>query len=144
MWNPFHKKHSHHDTWLVDYTWDNACKKDERKHPWSKKINKAVWRGLTTGAQVHDFHALPRAHLVKKSLERADIIDAGFTNFVQGHEEKKEELLSSNATKEAKNMQLVDQMNFRAIIDIDGNTWSSRFAMLLCTNSVVIKVCFWR
>jgi len=27
-----------------------------------------------------------------------------------------------------------------AIIDIDGNSWSSRFGMLLCSNSVVIKV----
>ena len=34
-----------------------------------------------------------------------------------------------------------DQMKFKAIIDIDGNTWSSRFPELLCTNSVVIKVC---
>ena len=28
----------------------------------------------------------------------------------------------------------------QAIIDIDGNNWSSRFGMLLCMNSVVIKV----
>jgi hypothetical protein len=27
-----------------------------------------------------------------------------------------------------------------AIIDIDGNNWSSRFGMLLCSNSIVIKV----
>ena len=27
-----------------------------------------------------------------------------------------------------------------AFFDIDGNNWSSRFIMLLCTNSVVIKV----
>lgn len=27
-----------------------------------------------------------------------------------------------------------------ALIDIDGNSWSSRFIRLLCTNSVVIKV----
>ena len=27
-----------------------------------------------------------------------------------------------------------------AIIDIDGNNWSSRFGMLMCSNSVVIKV----
>jgi len=32
------------------------------------------------------------------------------------------------------------QMAYRAIIDIDGNNWSSRFASLLCTNSVIIKV----
>ena len=27
-----------------------------------------------------------------------------------------------------------------AIIDIDGNNWSSRFGMLLCSNSIIIKV----
>ena len=31
---------------------------------------------------------------------------------------------------------------FIAIIDIDGNNWSSRFGMLLCSNSVVIKASF--
>ena len=29
------------------------------------------------------------------------------------------------------------QMAYRAIIDIDGNNWSSRFASLLCMNSVI-------
>lgn len=33
-----------------------------------------------------------------------------------------------------------DFQNFRAVIDIDGNSWSERFAKLLCRNSVVIKV----
>jgi len=32
----------------------------------------------------------------------------------------------------------------QAIIDIDGNNWSSRFGMLLCMNSVVIKVSIMR
>ena len=31
-------------------------------------------------------------------------------------------------------------LSFTAIIDIDGNNWSSRFGMLLCSNSVVIKI----
>lgn len=33
-----------------------------------------------------------------------------------------------------------DFQKFRAIIDIDGNSWSERFPRLLCMNSVVIKV----
>jgi len=37
-------------------------------------------------------------------------------------------------------MQMKDYQKYMAIIDIDGNSWSSRFADLLCMNSVVIKV----
>jgi hypothetical protein len=33
-----------------------------------------------------------------------------------------------------------DFQKYKAIIDIDGNSWSSRFGDLLCLNSVVIKV----
>ena len=29
---------------------------------------------------------------------------------------------------------------YRAVLDIDGNSWSSRFPMLLCLNSPVIKI----
>ena len=37
-------------------------------------------------------------------------------------------------------LSLPDFMKYKAIIDIDGNSWSSRFGNLLCTNSVIIKV----
>ena len=30
--------------------------------------------------------------------------------------------------------------NYRAILDIDGNSWSSRFGRLLCSSSVVVKI----
>jgi len=33
-----------------------------------------------------------------------------------------------------------DFQKYRAVIDIDGNSWSSRFADLMCMNSVMIKV----
>jgi hypothetical protein len=33
-----------------------------------------------------------------------------------------------------------DFQQYRAIIDIDGNSWSERFPRLLCMNSVVIKI----
>jgi hypothetical protein len=37
-------------------------------------------------------------------------------------------------------MEFDEQMNYKAIMDIDGNSWTGRFSKLLCTNSVVIKV----
>ena len=37
-------------------------------------------------------------------------------------------------------MLINDQINFRAIVDIDGNDWSGRLCKLVRTNSAVIKV----
>jgi len=55
-------------------------------YPWSEKIPKAVWRGSTTcnnGMYGHlPFHLIPRSRLVKSSLERPDLIDAGFHKLV--------------------------------------------------------------
>lgn len=139
--NSFRKKHAYHDTWFFDYTWDHTFKKDERTYPWLSKLDKAVWRGSTTGpanlGPNNTFGALARAHLVKKSMDRPDLIDAGFTSFVQGWEFEK----LSNQTIATGHMPFDDQMKYRAIIDIDGNAWSSRFSKILCTNSVAIKVC---
>ncbi len=75
--------------------------------------------------------------LVKKSMSCPDIIDAGFPSFVKGWEWQK----LSNQTIAANRIPFDDLMKYRAIIDIDGNAWSSRFTKLLCTNSVIIKVC---
>ena len=37
-------------------------------------------------------------------------------------------------------MEFEDFQNYKAILDVDGNSWSSRFPKLLCMNSVVMKV----
>mmetsp|Transcript_6123 Transcript_6123/g.13408 ORF Transcript_6123/g.13408 Transcript_6123/m.13408 type:complete len:366 (-) Transcript_6123:182-1279(-) len=87
-----------------------------------------------------NFSHLPRAQLVRESMQHPDLIDAAFTNFVQFWEKSEEELVAANLTRSARRIRFNDQMRYRAIIDIDGNNWSSRFAKLLCTNSVVIKI----
>ena len=81
-WASFHTKHTHCDTWFFDSTWDRTFKKHERKYPWTSNIGKAVWQGSTTGTQ-NNFDELPLAVLVKKSMDRPDIIDAGLTSFLQ-------------------------------------------------------------
>ena len=116
-------------------TWDWTFKWYNWRYPWSSKIDKAFWRGSTTGLS-HSFDELPRAKLVRKSMERPDLIDAGFTGFCQGFKS----MTGNSSTITAKHVRFNDQMKYKAIIDIDGNTWSSRFTKLLCTNSVIIKV----
>ncbi len=55
-------------------------------YQWSEKIPKAVWRGSTTcnrGMYGHlPLWDIPRSRLVKSSLERPDLIDAGFHKLV--------------------------------------------------------------
>jgi hypothetical protein len=113
-----------------------------KEYAWSSKKNKAVWRGSTTcppsfmGAELNE---TPRGKLVKMSIKYPHQIDAAFVNFANFFKDKKEKL--RNETNVAiKRMPFEEQMAYKAIIDIDGNNWSSRFASLLCTNSVVIKV----
>jgi hypothetical protein len=111
-----------------------------QKYPWHSKINQAVWRGATTGEKVmyQDWRDLPRTKLVQYSLQHPDIIDAGFTRYNNRNEQEKEEIISAGLSKNF--MEMADCQQYKAILDIDGNSWSSRFADLLCMNSVVIKV----
>ena len=58
--------------------------------PWSAKLPRAVWRGATTcnkGLYGHlPLADTPRSKLVKRSLDRPDLIDAGFHKLVGKHE----------------------------------------------------------
>ena len=135
-WASFHNKHTHRDTWFFASTRDRTFKKHERKYSWTSKIDKAVWQGSTIGAQ-NNFDELPLAVLVKNSMDRPDIIDAGLTSFLQDWTLE----MAKNQRKVADHVLPEHQMKYRAIIDIAGNTWSSIFTKLLCTNSVVFTVC---
>ena len=122
-------------------SWNETFASQSSKYQWSSKINKAVWRGSTTYNLVYrgaTLNATPRGQLVQKSIENPDLIDAAFTRLAQQYASREEEL--SNHTILTKYMEFSDQMNYKAITDIDGNSWSGRFPKLLCTNSIVIKV----
>ncbi|KAL7534831.1 hypothetical protein ACHAWF_004963 [Thalassiosira exigua] len=149
-WSIGKQQSARRNSWFVDHTWGPIFRKHERKYPWKSKIDRAVWRGTTTGGveelrhiphgeeEASAFDDIPRARFVRKSLERPDLIDAGFTAFVQRWAPREEEI--KPRTRLVDSMMFEDQMKYRATIDIDGNNWSSRFSMLLCMNSVVIKV----
>ena len=83
----------------------------------------------------------PRGKLVQKSMETPELIDAAFVNIIQQYKDQKQEL--RNQTVLGDRMPFDDYMKYKAIIDIDGNNWSSRFPKLLCSNSIVIKVCLY-
>mmetsp|Transcript_9966 Transcript_9966/g.21582 ORF Transcript_9966/g.21582 Transcript_9966/m.21582 type:complete len:478 (-) Transcript_9966:323-1756(-) len=135
-WNYFHRSHK------VDTHWEQTFEKNERQYPWQSKIKKAVWRGSTTyeGSLYHknELGDIPRGKLVKLSMEHPDLIDGAFHKInekflLQRHELKNQFTIGNRISPR-------EMMRYKAIIDIDGNNWSSRFGMLLCSNSVVIKI----
>ena len=139
VWNSFKKYES-------ESSWDVQFQRQSKQYPWSRKIHRAVWRGATTSHGIyketpsflHVLSDIPRGKLVQKSILNPSLIDAAFTKFTPIYKGREEELRNTTIFK--KIMPFYDQMNFMAIIDIDGNDWSSRFPKLLCTNSIVIKV----
>jgi len=147
-------------------SWKRTFSKQAKQYPWSKKKNKAVWRGSTTSHSSYPSNQLsdiPQGQLVETSISHPHLIDAAFKSFDEVWRDRKEELMKTTIVKEE--MKFDNFMDYKAIIDIDGNNWryvlcvhmihilhtqstnhlvfsvsSSRFPKLLCTNSVVIKV----
>jgi hypothetical protein len=102
------------------YQWDKLMTRWDEMYPWSSKLQKVVWRGRMTG-YTHQDGERPRKKLVDYAKGYTDIMDI----------------------EESKKSNVIDQDDFQkymAVLDIDGNAWSARFAKLLCYNSVVIKV----
>jgi len=120
--------------------WDAVFQKQDEDYPWNHKIQKAVWRGAATGEkrEYPNWNDLPRTKLVKLAVENPAIMDARFTGFSNRNESEKKEIINFGLM--GSRMEMKDYQKYKAIIDIDGNSWSSRFADLLCMNSLVLKV----
>jgi hypothetical protein len=109
------------------YRWDKIMAQWDQIYPWTSKLPMVVWRGRATG-YTYENGERPRQKLIEYVKDYPDLMDIQVST-------------KSN---------VIDQDDFQrymAILDIDGNAWSARFAKLLCYNSVVIKVskiCFYR
>lgn len=57
--------------------------KANEKYPWTRKIEKAFWRGSTNGVAYtrENWESFPRVKLVQLSLDNPSLIDAKFTSF---------------------------------------------------------------
>ncbi len=118
----------------------------KQKYPWSTKLRQAVWRGAATGYAPNGWASLPRAQFVNYSLRYPDLFDAAFVDSAQFHSLYPEEHFKlRNFSRFADRIEMNDYQKYRAVVDIDGNSWSTRFGQLLCMNTVVIKVrvCFY-
>ena len=110
----------------------------QRDYPWETKIRKVVWRGGLTGAL--DNYTSDRARIARFPVEHpSSWLDIGLTGIPPRHDKANIQLSYFNGLAQPLRPQESFQ-NFIGILDIDGNSWSSRFGKLLCYNSVILKV----
>jgi Glycosyl transferase family 90 len=106
------------------------------KYPWwYRRYSQAVWRGSPTGLIQMDQNT--RWKLCRMSQQYPQWLDAKFVGNTQ-----RWPILAknNNSVYVGTHISIRDMQQYRAIIDVDGNSWSSRFGALLCQSSVVLKV----
>lgn len=112
------------------------------QHPWEKKVNRTIWRGSTTGqpepSDATNCWRLPRAVLVNISIHHPELLDARFTSCKQCNGPVKA-LYEQAGYGYNRFFTYEEQFQYKSLADVDGNSWSSRFAQLLSINSAVFK-----
>lgn len=65
-------------------------------HPWDAKLNKAAWRGSSTGGLIDEanYQSLPRIRMVNISLHHPQLLDANITGCTQCRGDKIQPLLA--------------------------------------------------
>ena len=126
-----------------DLNWPTLIPYYQLIFPRSHQYKQAIWRGGPTGD--HEPMKNTRIQLCLKALQRPDILDAKIVK-------RRRQWRASSKTNESidyvfdedhlvgDKVPMVEFQNYRAIIDVDGHSWSSRFGKLLCYSSVVLKV----
>lgn len=135
---PFPNYRTVHDSKAKPEDWDADFDFARARFPWHNKTPSVVWRGSLSGG-IRKYTS-PRARIGLYAAAHANDtrFDIGLTSIPDNwrHEQVDTSRLAFKAA--------IDPMwNFqqhRAILDIDGNSWSSRFGLLLCYNSVILKV----
>eukprot|EP00301_Raphidiophrys_heterophryoidea_P019057 c4041_g1_i1.p1 GENE.c4041_g1_i1~~c4041_g1_i1.p1 ORF type:complete len:476 (+),score=90.87 c4041_g1_i1:51-1478(+) len=132
------------DFYFTDSGGYEGDKEKRNKAPLTERINKVIWRGVTTGLDdrvvgEHDWADLPRAKLCLKARDFPNILDAKVTGVVQV-----DWAAAAHYTQEGivgNGMANSEMMRYRGQVDVDGNgsAWSGSFWKLL-SGSVTIKV----
>ena len=130
------------DPWTLKFIKDGSLDKTKlgnSTYPWSQKISKAIWRGMTTGGSYYKdiYQRFPRVKLVQLSNNFPEILDAKF-NTIYGDYYVKSIFPQLNYMGET--LPIEDHMQYKYQILIDGNSapWTRGFWQLHC-NSVILK-----
>jgi len=159
---PFPTYQTSRDAKKSSLEWEHAMRDYQQRYPWERKRRQIVWRGGLTGLILNATHKSPRWNMVRyvKELKRQHeqqqqrqreekeeqqeeeepfLFDVGATRLPPRQEEWTSDLHEVGGLVEGISP-MEDFQLYRGILDLDGNSWSSRFGALLCYNSVVLKV----
>lgn len=120
-------------------SWDRLFHEYRETYPWEKKRRQVVWRGGLTGFIANATHKSPRWNMVR-TVQNHELFDVGATRLPKRHDAYRADLERELGGLVPSLKPMTDFMKYRGILDMDGNSWSSRFGNLLCYNSVVLKV----
>jgi Glycosyl transferase family 90 len=127
--------------------WDRLFDLYRQRYPWTLKTSVVAWRGGMTGIIHNATTKCPRWRMV----QAAQAIDASrapprFDVAINNLPPRARpfapriEADVGKIHKQADTLDFIDFQKYRAVLDIDGNSWSGRFGSLLCFNSVILKV----
>lgn len=123
----------------------NACREypDIKLTPWSKKINRAVFRGATTGAGVTE-ETNQRLKAFEIGLKNKDVLDIGVTkwNLRPRKFEDSQYLQTIERGKgnypRANKLDLQDQSRYKYILTLEGHVAAYRLSYELSSGSVIL------
>lgn len=124
--------------------WDTAMQESRATYPWQSKIPKLVWRGSLSAPNEHWNSTRWRVCTLATALDRTigDRLDIGLVSIPSINSRWISQInwTSIGGSLKLPIKPMADFQRYVAILDMDGNSWSSRFGALLCYNSVVVKV----
>jgi hypothetical protein len=129
------------DAQATEENWRGVFNEYATLYPWQAKKRQAVWRGALSEAEWRDALKSVRWRFAKLIHElQSPLYDAGLTAIPPWLTEKINFNLTEIGGLKKGIAPMTTFQQYMAILDMDGNSWSSRFGSLLCYNSAVIKV----
>lgn len=110
-------------------------------HSWNSKIEKAFWRGSTTGGYYtcENFKTFSRTKLVFLSNNLPHHVDAKFTTLDHADGEFRKMFVNEYSHFLTTHIPISAQLKYKYLLSIDGNTWASSFYWMLFSNSLILK-----
>jgi Glycosyl transferase family 90 len=129
------------DAQATEDNWYGFFRESQQNYPWESKKRAVVWRGALSEADIDRVYTSVRWRAMTRIREiNSDKFDAGLTGVPTWVTERLDLDLAPVGGIVTGIHPMTAFQQYVAIMDMDGNSWSSRFSTLLCYNSVVIKV----
>ncbi|KAJ7254365.1 glycosyl transferase family 90-domain-containing protein [Mycena haematopus] len=122
--------------------WSSKLNLTKANIAWSAKKPQLYWRGASNGGHIigENYRSFPRFRLIDLGREHSQLMDVKITNFAEDH--CREDCNRNRIIIEYNIGRRVSQkeaLEYKYLLDIDGNTFSGRFLTLLKSGSLVFK-----